>query len=85
MKCSVVLCCVVMWCGVLLCVLCVVLLCVWCFVCCCINALLCPRVPAAMTLALTCSLGTRDLHEVLFEELVECAFPNMVRSRMRML
>ena len=29
-----------------------------------------------MVLALTCSLSSRDLHEVLFEDLLECSFPN---------
>lgn len=27
-------------------------------------------------MGLTCSLASRDLHEVLYEELEECSFPN---------
>mmetsp|Transcript_16608 Transcript_16608/g.24995 ORF Transcript_16608/g.24995 Transcript_16608/m.24995 type:complete len:417 (+) Transcript_16608:65-1315(+) len=33
-------------------------------------------VPGGMIFALTCSLASRDLHEVLFEELVDCIYPN---------
>lgn len=33
-------------------------------------------VPGGLVLGLTCSLASRDLHEVLFEELKECSFPN---------
>jgi acyl dehydratase len=33
-------------------------------------------VPGGLVLALTTSLASRDLHEVLFEELNECTFPN---------
>jgi hypothetical protein len=33
-------------------------------------------VPGGLVLGLTCSLASRDLHEVLFEELSECSFPN---------
>lgn len=33
-------------------------------------------VPGGLIYALTCSLASRDLHEVLFEELVECVYPN---------
>lgn len=33
-------------------------------------------VPAGLVLAMTCSLSCRDLHEVLYEDLVECTFPN---------
>jgi hypothetical protein len=33
-------------------------------------------VPGGLVYALTCSLASRDLHEVIFEELVNCAFPN---------
>jgi len=33
-------------------------------------------VPGALSLAMTLSLASRDLHEVLFEELIECSFPN---------
>ena len=31
-----------------------------------------------LTLGLTTSLASRDLHEVLYEELLECTFPNEV-------
>jgi hypothetical protein len=33
-------------------------------------------VPGGLIYALTCSLASRDLHEVLFEELVDCVYPN---------
>jgi hypothetical protein len=33
-------------------------------------------VPGGLVLGLTCSLASRDLHEVLFESLSECLFPN---------
>lgn len=33
-------------------------------------------VPGGLVYALTTSLASRDLHEVIFEELVNCAFPN---------
>lgn len=33
-------------------------------------------VPGGLVLALTCSLSSRDLHEVLYEDLNECSFPN---------
>ena len=33
-------------------------------------------VPGGLVFALTCSLASRDLHEVISEELVNCAFPN---------
>ena len=33
-------------------------------------------VPGGLVFGLTTSLASRDLHEVLFEELQECAFPN---------
>lgn len=33
-------------------------------------------VPGGLVLGLTCSVASRDLHEVLFEELLECSFPN---------
>lgn len=33
-------------------------------------------VPGGLIYALTCSLASRDLHEVVFEELVDCIYPN---------
>lgn len=33
-------------------------------------------VPGGLVLAMTCALASRDLHEVLFEELIDCAYPN---------
>ncbi len=33
-------------------------------------------VPGGLVMGLTCSLASRDLHEVLYEELEECSFPN---------
>jgi hypothetical protein len=33
-------------------------------------------VPGGLVLGLTTSLASRDLHEVLFEELIECSYPN---------
>eukprot|EP01038_Epipyxis_sp_PR26KG_P006266 gene6266-8630_t len=33
-------------------------------------------IPGGLVLGLACSLSSRDLHEVLYEELVECSFPN---------
>jgi hypothetical protein len=33
-------------------------------------------VPGGLTFALTCSLASRDLHEVIYEDLVACSFPN---------
>ena len=33
-------------------------------------------VPGGLVLSLTTSLASRDLHEVLYEELLECTFPN---------
>ena len=33
-------------------------------------------VPGGLVFALTTSLASRDLHEVLYEELLDCAFPN---------
>lgn len=33
-------------------------------------------VPGGLVLGLTTSLASRDLHEVLYEELLECSFPN---------
>jgi citrate lyase subunit beta/citryl-CoA lyase len=33
-------------------------------------------VPGGLSFALTCSLASRDLHEVLYEDLVACTFPN---------
>lgn len=33
-------------------------------------------IPGGIVLGLSCSLSSRDLHEVLFEELTECSFPN---------
>ena len=33
-------------------------------------------IPGGLVLGLTCSLSSRDLHEVLFEEIIECEFPN---------
>ena len=32
--------------------------------------------PGGLVMGLTCSLASRDLHEVLYEELEECSFPN---------
>eukprot|EP01036_Dinobryon_divergens_P033097 gene33095-42812_t len=44
------------------------------------NTLQFPRselyIPGGLVLGLTSSLSSRDLHEVLFEELLECSFPN---------
>jgi hypothetical protein len=33
-------------------------------------------VPGGLVLGLTCSMASRDLHEVLFEDLEKCAYPN---------
>jgi len=33
-------------------------------------------IPGGLVLGLTLSLASRDLHEVLYEELIECSFPN---------
>jgi hypothetical protein len=33
-------------------------------------------IPGGLVLGLTCSIASRDLHEVLFEELKECSYPN---------
>lgn len=33
-------------------------------------------VPGGLVLGLTCSLTSRDLHEALYEELLQCTFPN---------
>jgi hypothetical protein len=33
-------------------------------------------IPGGLVVALTTSLASRDLHEVLYEELLECSFPN---------
>lgn len=35
-------------------------------------------VPAGIVLGLTCSIASRDLHEILYEELTQCSFPNVL-------